>query len=748
MNPRKIVEALIVAFFFILIIYLGVWVRLGTVNTTTVLDYDPWWWYRHAKEIVENNFHAPKWDLLSFYPPGRPVEPFQGWPYTIAFLYKILSSFTTISLTRVAILSPLIMVALIPIPAFFLGRLLSNNIGGLAVALFAVLTPTFLGVSMAGYSDSDAPVVFHMFLSILSMLLLLKYSKEKLRSIPLYAFAIFSNLLFVFNWGGGWLTLILFLAFAPTLIIFRLLEQFIHTWRFRFNFSSIKPELRSILIPLLIVFIITNIAGYMLWKSTLFHSLFGGLSFTGLFGQPLIVNISVAELQTINVFTKSGFWTVGDRIGLAPFLLTFIGLPLLVIYKIFKKEKINFIEIFLFLWWLVMFYLISRGIRFSLFFSVAAAISAGYVVANLFKYIRLSLLIVFLLSLILFMFNPSDRVVLIPLSLSTILFLFSFMKKDESSSFHLASLATAYGVVLVLSLLFVSNAVQAYYSASGMQISQNWYDALDWLKNNADKDSLISTWWDPGHIIAGYTGLKVHADGAHCAPEACIPYSHNDRIRDMGRIFSASNESESVNILNKYKELTPEQCQEARDIFGEKMPDDACKSVSDFYVIASSDLIGKYFWMSCFGSFDMKKWEDGNRNVNELCNGRNFVQLQFSGFDNSGLPTYGNIITLLQKDDQLMAVMNYPQQGVRNAFIKEVVYFQNNQEVRSKLNETVTNALDGMLWIDPSFGVVIFMDPSIRDSVFTKMFFFGGRDLEHFQLMYSNPELKIYKLKL
>ena len=179
------------------------------------------------------------------------------------------------------------------------------------------------------------------------------------------------------------------------------------------------------------------------------------------------------------------------------------------------------------------------------------------------------------------------------------------------------------------------------------------------------------------------------------------------------------------------------------------MPEDACKPVSDIYLIASSDLIGKYFWMSCFGSFDMNKWNSGIRDVNKLCRGTNFYQLQFSGFDASGLPTYGSIITLLQKNSQLLAVMNIPQQGIRNAFIKEVVFYQNNQEIHSVYNATnqTSNVIDGMLWIDPSFGGVIFMNPSIMDSVFTKMFFFGGDGLTHFDLVFSNAELKIYKLK-
>jgi asparagine N-glycosylation enzyme membrane subunit Stt3 len=147
---------------------------MSTLNAPTILDYDPWWFYRHAKEILDNNFRVPKWDLLSFFPPGRPSQPEQGWAYTMVIFYKIISLFSQVSFMDVAKISTLIIVALTVIPAFLLGKLLSNKWGGFTTAIFATLAPTFIGVSMAGYCDTDAPVVFFSFLSTYSMILMLK----------------------------------------------------------------------------------------------------------------------------------------------------------------------------------------------------------------------------------------------------------------------------------------------------------------------------------------------------------------------------------------------------------------------------------------------------------------------------------------------------------------------------------------------------------------------------------------------
>jgi len=258
-----------------------------------------------------------------------------------------------------------------------------------------------------------------------------------------------------------------------------------------------------------------------------------------------------------------------------------------------------------------------------------------------------------------------------------------------------------------------------------MLISQNWYDMLDWLKQNANENSLIVTWWDPGHIIAGYTGLKVHADGAHCGPDACIPYNHNVRIQDMGRVFSISDEQEAIEILSKYRELTPQQCQEVKNVFGNRIPEEACDPISEMYVIASSDLIAKYYWMSYFGTGT----------------GRSFFQLPFSNIDQTqGIINYaGGTVSLVREEDRWIPI--YQNRYV----IKEIVYFENGQ-LKQQTFENATNTIDALLWVDPGFGMSILMEPPVRDSVFTKLFFWDGQGLNHFELKFSNPEIRLYKV--
>jgi hypothetical protein len=223
----------------------------------------------------------------------------------------------------------------------------------------------------------------------------------------------------------------------------------------------------------------------------------------------------------------------------------------------------------------------------------------------------------------------------------------------------------------------------------------------------------------------------------------------------MGRVFSTSNETEAIKILKKYMQLTPEQCEEARKKWPQ-MPKDACEPVSEMYVIASADLIGKYYWLSYFSScekqFGWQAWDMCSKSVKwflENAEGKNFYQLRFSRFDATGNPVYTGIIgiiTLGQINNTLVGIY-------QNRFIiRKIVYFQNNQMIAKEYK--VENSIDGLLWVDPGFGMVIFMEPEIYKGLFTNLFFFNGNGLEefgvsklnHFKLVYSNPELKIFRV--
>jgi dolichyl-diphosphooligosaccharide--protein glycosyltransferase len=691
----------------IFIIYLGIYVRLSTVNAKMILDYDPWWHYRHTEELLNNNLMPLKWDILSFYPPGRPANEQQGYYYILAIGYKVLNAVRSTTFMRYMIWAPAIFAGLAAIPAYMTGRLITNKWGGLVTALFVVLAPTFIGVSMAGYVDDDVSVVFWTFVTAFSFLYLMKKKAASSgwiggkKTIFAYLLAIISFFMFAASWNQGWYLAYFFVAFAPVYWIFLSLIEI--RKKAGSAISKIFKDkfvyvLKNLLLPLAIVAICASAIGLTLKFAVglPFNDPITSFYYGVLFFQKslLIVNISVAELQVINVFTQEGFLAVASRVGLLPFMLAIVGLPLIAFLKFWKKHEITLAEMFAFVWLIITFVMITQGVRFSLEFSCAVAAAAGFAVGNITKYLK----------------EGSE-----------------FANASILKANKAAVVGTIYALLLLAIVLYVSDSNQLGLQGAGMEVDQNWVDALNWIKSNAGKDALITTWWDPGHIIAGYTGHKVLADGAHCPQISCIPYDHNIRIQDTGRMFSVSDENESLSIIKKYISLTPEQCKTVRDTFGNIVPQDACNPVTEVYVIASSDLIGKYHWMSYFGTGTAT----------------DFFQLSLTGYDQQqGILNYANgVVSLVSKGSQLVPVYN------NKYIIKEMVFYPSGKETYQSF-ANATDTIDGLLWVDPSFRLSIFMQPQVRDSVFTKMFFWNGKGLNNFDLVFSNSEVKVFKVNL
>src|SRR5439155_23771360 len=200
-----------------IIILIGVGIRFYSVNTNIIFDYDPWWFFRHAQEILNNGFLPPKWDLFSYFPPGRPYNYESGWPYTLVGAYLVGQIFfPTLTLMKSSIVFIAIFAGgICAIPAFFFGKHVTNKWGGLVTAMFATITPAFISVSMGGYPDSDAVVVFYTFLSLFATI----YALEK-RTWKSIFLAVAAFWLFAFNWNSSWYIYYFVVLFVPIYLIF------------------------------------------------------------------------------------------------------------------------------------------------------------------------------------------------------------------------------------------------------------------------------------------------------------------------------------------------------------------------------------------------------------------------------------------------------------------------------------------------------------------------------------------------
>jgi hypothetical protein len=751
------------------IVVIAIGIRWVSADFQVLFDADPWWFYRHALEIYTNNLEPLRWDMQSHYPPGRPVDYPLGWSYTLAFFYALLHPlFPGLTLMKFSGLFVAVFASIVAVPAYFVGRIVTNRWGGLVTAAFAVTIPVFIDVSLAGYPDSDAAVVFYTWLAVLVTLFAVRNGKKidfessgrffasLLRYLPYLVPPLLVYWLFALNWHFSWYIYFIFLLFIPFLILARFLESKIFykdEGYASLAYRKIRDN-RSVIVPIVMIGLVGEPISFLTrgWPFntvTPHIQLVGGLSFIGvgiletslllflsialgaiiglcfsklkglavgsfvgallallliqgIAPHTLLVSERVAELQPLQVSLLDSAGIIA-RIGSIPVLLGLIGIVGIILFKLLAKIEIKNTEYFAVIWIIATMFLVSSGERFSLLLSIAVAAASGFVIGN-------------------------------------------FVELTSKRKNMLVS--TAYG--LIFGALFIHvfySAAQAEEQAELLQVSQNWVEALEWLKQNADTNSLVVSWWDQGHLIAGFTGLRVHTDGAHCDPSSCIPYDLNIRIVDAGRIYSTSNEQEAVSLLNKYRGLSSEQCENVKMNFGTSLPSDnssdsVCHGVSDIYLVASADLIPKYPSISYYGSFDHSTKSGISRR---------YVVAAYTE-DTDGSVVYGSgAIRILKENDLLMPIVNIPGRGIEDSIVSQLIlYDDEGKEIfvdLSDLNEG-ERLVEGLVWIPPDGALAFFMESEVRDSLLTKLFFFEGRDLKEFELIFQNIEVKIFKLKM
>ena len=242
----------------------------------------------------------------------------------------------------------------------------------------------------------------------------------------------------------------------------------------------------------------------------------------------------------------------------------------------------------------------------------------------------------------------------------------------------------------------------------------------------------------------------------------------------MGKIMSTSDESEAVDILKKYMQLTPEQIQEVKETYGDMVSEEAFEPVSEMYFISSNDLIGKFTWMNYFGGYraPIRSGIDFQKNPGVCCaatptaepdqipcgefadKGRGvwiwcpwIFTMSDVNQDDEGNPIYvyeysGLTMSIVQKPNYLVPIYN------NQYLINHMTFFTDGQMRDIDLSTSGINLekIDGLVWVDPSFRNLIYFAPAIKDSIFTRTFFYDGKGLEHFGLVYSNPEIKLYRV--
>ncbi len=332
-----------------------------------------------------------------------------------------------------------------------------------------------------------------------------------------------------------------------------------------------------------------------------------------------------------------------------------------------------------------------------------------------------------------------------------------------TKQFHLRDVAK---ILFMFAVLFVaaSTLFQPAVAISrdqGTVLSDNWWNSLNWIKNNTAECAVIATYWDPGHFITGIANRPVVFDGASQndvwskTVEPGLTYEEmrqiagtdkfitrnitvngtqktvieTARIQDIATTLSTSNETQALEILKKYQK----------------------PGCDEMYFIASSDLIGKSYWWTYFSTWNpidkgcatpMSQLE--LKQVKPATGGG--ATYTFAG----GIPmgcnqqVGGQVIVTVQND----SINAYVLQNNKLDAVEKFFYYTNQGGI---LRTQPDAPAKGMVWLDPSGQGMIYIPQEIDDAIFTKMFFFNGQGLNYFEYVNESSkwggEVKLFKVR-
>lgn len=657
-------------FILIAIFLLSLYIRSISIVPGRILSYDPVYMYRFTKYFADWGV-LPLWDELSYYVGREDIYPPLMF-YLTAVIYWIWKIFNhSISLVTVCAFASALYGALIVIPAYLLGKEISNRKGGLIAACLVGFAPQILSRTFGSSYDSDQLVLFFILLTLYTGIRFLRNPNLRNFVINLFAFTAF-----MLTWPMFWYTFFIMIG----IWIFGVIIAF-----------ALQKDLRKLTTSFfgsIALFLSLLIIG-AIEKQPVLEWLMGLLIFASS-PETWIVNVSIAELQPVGFSLQAWILSFGKFVtGLASvdwaIFFTLLFSVLFGLYSSLKEKDILTKSSFLILFLFGLF-TVFRGIRFTEYTAAIFLTLAGAGLGKIYPYL------------------------------------------------HGKTLKTFWkGSVLILIFIAFSTGLQlANYL--GPDINKNWDDAWKFLKEKTPELALVGTWWDPGHMITGWAERRVIADGAHCG-NACL-YTINDRITDLGKIFTTNSEKEALRLLRKYQGTSPK-----------------------VYWIASQDLIGKFQWLQYFGTGCDARYEWEKCPLYGLAQQTNAQYNLVTG--EPYLTEYGNIKLLN---------LNYPlpfyTQG-RNAILFKEIWFYRNKSVEkidlSQMNTTElinqlrpvfknigyrlsSQLLDYTIWISEDKSYIVTIPSNLRNNLFTKMFFLDGADLKNFKLVFRNPEVKIYEV--
>lgn len=336
-------------------------------------------------------------------------------------------------------------------------------------------------------------------------------------------------------------------------------------------------------------------------------------------------------------------------------------------------------------------------------------------------------------------------------------------------------------VIILLLFAVVSPTVSGVYQASASVVpgtDDAMWKSMEWIKTNQSEDTVISSWWDYGHMFAISADRRITFDGGS---------QNTPRAFWIGKALSTTNETLSVgilemlgtsgdlafNTLDKYTNDSGKSAEILEKTLG--VPKDQARTImADQYklsssqidtvilyshpdnpdpviLVASSDMIGKSYWWTYFGNWDSQKQ-----------NSIGYQYMQFKSLGTLEKSSNGGFnTTIVNFEDAISCVETKITKGTSNNTTNAEVQmvYTNGSIIKDKdgkvynpftvnrmmiiedgqviKNETVNETGDYFLLVFGNNGTYYsyVMNKELENAMFTKLFILGGFGQNSFELV-------------
>ncbi|MBR9698857.1 hypothetical protein GOV09_00165, partial [Candidatus Woesearchaeota archaeon] len=633
--------------------------RLQKDGTTYLLAIDPYFWMRHARNVLENGHPGDElrdkttgetctmesatcvpWDTKMFAPVGREVPPDMFHAYATVFVHRFFTIFNpNRDLMATAFIMPILIASLCVIPAFFIARRISGNFGGLVAGLLVAVHPAFLTRTAGGFSDTDA---YNVLFPLMAAWLFLEAFEAKSwkKNVLLSALAGIIVGIYTTIWGTGWWYIFDFLAVAA--IGFIAIYLIIN--RNRLKEITKDPILRSAALVLITFFISTWIVSSMAGGLGTFGMIFSGATF---FIKLKEVGITVWP----NVFTTvaeqnpASLNHVVSQIGtgsLILFLAALLGIALTLIKKNSMDKKDLYYAIASVIWLFII--IVARPQNLILFLVlISLPIIVKILLAMYFKDreidFKLAIMLIIWFTSTIYASTKGIRFTLLLVPAFSIGvgiafgILVKYIPRVISKTLYLNRTLSKSVIIVLLFWLLIGpfNAGRATAMNEIPSMNDAWYDSLDRIDLLSEPDAIINSWWDFGHWFKAIGNRAVTFDGtsqntpmAHWIGHTLLTNDEDKAIGILRMLDCGSNSAFdeldkdikdtaiSVQILHEVVLLDED---DAKDLLLTYVDEERAEAVLEFthcdppqnYYITSDDMIGKSGVWSHFGIWDFDR---------------------------------------------------------------------------------------------------------------------------------------------